>query len=636
MTHAPLALATMLAPLIAFAIALVGFRDRPAVAVPLAITGGVVSFVGSLWLLLDPPAAAELITYRWFTAGGVDITWGALLDGRSLLMGAIVGLITLGILVYSLGYMEHDPGKARFFAFLGLFEWSMLSFAYAPNLLQAFIFWELVGLASFLLIGFWYRKPSAVAASKKAFIMTRIGDVGMFVGLILLFSDVGTLDVLSINGLFDAAHHSGVLPAGLSQGRVELLAGLLFLGVMGKSAQFPLHTWLPDAMEGPTPVSALLHSATMVAAGVFLFARFQELFANAPGVMNTVLVIATFTVLLSASTAMVAQDMKKVLAYSSISQLGYMLIGLASGSLFAGLFHLTTHALFKALLFLTAGSYIHQFGTNDMVAMGRGGGRKMRLTTAGLWAGGLALAGVPIWAGFWSKEAVLGAALEHGHPIVYGLAVFGALLTAYYTFRMIFLVTRPDDASGAVPEEPIGTQPVHHDPAHIHESPPMAGVIAALAVLATVAGLPFVADWMGRLLGASGEVHHAALTEMLLPLGVVAAGVAWAWIDFGREGSPQRGFLAWLPSVEAFFRAGWHLDALYKRTAVALTYWVAKLAYFTETRGFDGAGDAVAQGALRAGAGTAKTQTGRLPIYLGTAVVVVAVAALYIGFTGSH
>jgi len=634
MSHANLAVATLLAPLIAFIVALVGFRKKHDIAAAIAIAGGLVSLVGSLWLLADPAAVPEVVTARWFSVGGVDMAFGALLDGRTLLMGAVVGLITMCILVYSLGYMQHDPGKGRFFAFLGLFEWSMLSFAYAPNLLQGFIFWELVGLASFLLIGFWYEKPSAVAAAKKAFIMTRIGDVGMFVGLILIFKDTHTLEILSIGDIFAAPG----LPDGLSAGRVELLAGLLFLGVMGKSAQFPLHTWLPDAMEGPTPVSALLHSATMVAAGVFLFARFHELFMDAPRIMTVILAIAVFTAILASTMAMVANDMKKILAFSSISQLGFMIMGLAAGSLFAGLFHLMTHAIFKALLFMTAGAYIHQYGTNDIVAIGRAGGRKMRVTTLGLVAGGLALAGIPIFAGFWSKEAILGAmgtGPGAGAEIFLIGAYIAAFMTAYYTFRMIFLIVLPNAGSNALIEEPAGSQ--HHGDDHGHEAHAhgpvrapntMRGPIMFLSIGAVVAGLPFIGDAVAGLLGRPHEAHHAEILEMLLPIGIVLAGVALAWLDFGAKKAPQRGILAWFPAAERTLKNRWYIDAFYRKTVIALTNGFARLMYGAETRGLDGAGDAVARGTLSVGRGAARSHTGRLPIFVGTAVIVLAIVSL--------
>ncbi|MCA9002275.1 MAG: NADH-quinone oxidoreductase subunit L, partial [Planctomycetes bacterium] len=457
------------APLLAFAIALVAFRKNHRAAMATVLTSGVVTAFCALALLFGHGEGAQQFSEGWVRAAGVDIHFGMLLDGVTLMMGAVVAVITLCILVYSMNYMGHDEGRGRFFAFLSLFEWAMLSFVYSPSLLQTFVFWELVGLASFFLIGFWHRKPSAIAAAKKAFIMTRIGDVGLFIGLILLFDTAGTLDILTLNGMT------------FEEGRIELITLLLFIGIVGKSAQFPLHTWLPDAMEGPTPVSALLHSATMVAAGVFLFARFHPLFLQAEQTLAIVLGIATFTAVLSSTMAMVASDIKRVLAYSSISQLGFMLMGLGAGNLFAGYFHLTTHAVFKALLFLCAGAYIHHFETNDMVAMGRAGGRKLKIITLGLILGGGALAGIPPLAGFWSKELIIGSLGET--PLFLAGAYLASFMTAYYTFRMIFLVTRPNAESQAQVLEPA------HEAHGDHGNPwHMQGPILLLTVGAVLIG----------------------------------------------------------------------------------------------------------------------------------------------------
>jgi len=534
-------------------------------------------------------------------------------------MGAVVSVVTLCIQIYSLSYMADDPGKGRFFSFLALFEWAMLSFAYAPNLLQTFIFWELVGLASFLLIGFWYRKPSAVAAAKKAFLMTRIGDVGLFIGLILLFKYSGTLNVVDIIG-----GHTREM----SSGHVELVCALLFMGIVGKSAQFPLHTWLPDAMEGPTPVSALLHSATMVAAGVFLFVRFDELFMRAEHVRTAALAIATFTTVLASTMAMVAKDMKKVLAYSSISQLGFMLIGLAAGNLFAGFFHLTTHAAFKALLFLCAGAFIHSFATNDMVAMGRGGARKLKVTTFGLVIGGTALAGIPPLAGFWSKEAIVGS-LGAGKEVFLVGALLASFMTAYYTFRMVFFILRPNADSAATESEQVGAQhhgDDHHDD-HSHE--PLAMVAPILVLSAGAAALGFFGDQVGDLLHL--HVHHQGAADMAPAITAAVLGVALAWYDFGRAGANQVGFIYKVPALATLFENGWYLDAFYRKCITGPAVGVAKLMFITETRGLDGAVDKVAETTVDAGAALGRAQLGRVQVYVGSAVLLAAAISLYIG-----
>ncbi|MHC5026875.1 MAG: NADH-quinone oxidoreductase subunit 5 family protein [Planctomycetota bacterium] len=627
MNHELIALVTVMAPLAGFAIALLGFRRKHGAASAIVVASGAVTAVGAGLLLFNGPVDGTVFASRWFEIGDHTVDFGVLLDGRTKIMGAVVALITLCIQVYSLSYMAHDSGKARFFAFLALFEWSMLLFVMASNLLQMFIFWELVGLASFLLIGFWYEKPSAVAAAKKAFIMTRIGDLGLMIGLILLLQTAGTLDVQAIIAMFS----SEGLPPGVPAGRIELIATLLFIGVIGKSAQFPLHTWLPDAMEGPTPVSALLHSATMVAAGVFLVARFHELFMDAPGTMRFVLMTATFTALLSSTMAMVARDMKRVLAFSSISQLGFMLMGLAAGSLFAGFFHLTTHAFFKALLFLCAGAYIHQFGTNDMVAMGRAGASKsMRLTTIGLVVGGAALAGIPPLAGFFSKEQIIGS-LSGSENLIFRIGAYGAaFLTAYYSFRMVFLILRPDADSAATEEEPAGAQ---HAGGHGHDHGPaepwpirLPIIVLSLGAL----GAGFLGDRIGHMLGLE-HVHHPALLEMAPAIVIALLGVALAWLEFGRRGARQTGFIARVPALESLFVNRWYIDVVYRAVFVRLAVGIARLCFGVETRGFDGAADKLGEGTVAAGAGTARAHSGRLQFYIGTAVVLVAAIVFYLG-----
>ncbi len=619
MSHSTLGLICLLAPLTAFFTALVGFRNNHRAAMATVLLSGLASALCALLLLAQHSPQPELVTRSWIHAGGVDIYFGLLLDGKTLIMGAVVAVITLCIQTYSLNYMATDPGRGRFFAFLALFEWAMLCFVYSPSLMQTFVFWELVGLASFFLIGFWYSKPSAVAAAKKAFIMTRIGDVGLFIGLILLFQSTHTLDILRLN----ATHFETT--------RIELITLLLFVGIVGKSAQFPLHTWLPDAMEGPTPVSALLHSATMVAAGVFLFARFHNLFMQAELTLTIVLCIATFTAVLSSTMAMVAKDMKRVLAYSSISQLGFMLMGLGAGSLFAGYFHLVTHAVFKALLFLCAGAYIHHYETNDIIAIGRAGGRKLRIVTAGLVIGGAALAGLPPLAGFFSKELIIGS-LGHGHPRIFVIgALLASFMTAYYTFRMIFLVTRPNADSEASPDQEA---PDHEADDH-HAEGSLLPTHAPIVLLTLGAiGLGFLGDSIARLLGQSA--HHPALAEMAPAIGVACFGVLLAWLDFGRSAAAQNGFVSRMPAVRRLFEQGWYLDALYKKLFVGLAQAIAGLLFGLENRGFDGGADGIASGTRAAGRTAAKAQTGRLQLYIGTSILLFAAAALYIGLGASR
>jgi NADH-quinone oxidoreductase subunit L len=602
-------LATTFVPFLAFAVALLFFMHRPAVAKAIVLAGGLVSAAGSLVLLAGGPR--EPVRFLWFSSGDVALHFGFLYDGLSLAFGAVVALITLCIQTYSIGYMAKDPAQTRFFAMLGLFGWAMLSFVYAVDLLQAFIFWELVGLASFFLIGFWYEKPAAAAAARKAFIMTRVGDVGLFIGILIILNTAGMFD---IPGLLDP--ETG-LRAQVSPGMLTLVMLLVFVGIMGKSAQFPLHTWLPDAMQGPTPVSALLHSATMVAAGVYLFARLNPLFMASEGALLTVLCISTVTALLSSTVAMVERDIKKVLAYSSISQLGFMLMALAAGGFFAGVFHLITHALFKALLFLCAGSYIHHCDSMEIEEIGRRGGRRMRWTTAGLLIGGGALAGIPPLAGFWSKEEIFAALSHHGATIFVAAAFLAALLTAYYTFRMIFLILFPAS------EE-------HHGDAHGHghDSPAvMLGPMMLLAAGAVLAG--FGGGWLARLLGVERE-HHSLLA-MLPAIGVVALGIAWAWWDFGRRAAPRTGLVARFRPLHTLFVNKWYIDAFYAAVVARLTDRLAAFFHTVENKGLDDGFDGAARGFVQSGWLTARLQTGWVQSYAGTAVVMFALFGIYLG-----
>ena len=435
------------------------------------------SLVLAVQVLNDPAPKVDSIPWLSVTNqvfGHFTISVGTLLDPLSAMMLVVVTLVSFLVHLYSLGYMEEDPGLARFFMYLGLFTFSMLGLVVSPNLFQMYIFWELVGLCSYLLIGFYTTKPEANQACKKAFVVNRVGDLGMFLGILFLSYYLGTSDFSVI------AAHLGQWPlfgpAWLPLGGVALL---LFCGAVGKSAQFPLHVWLPDAMEGPTPVSALIHAATMVAAGVFMVARVYAVFdASLMGSVNAPLVVACvggFTSLFAATIACTQFDIKRVLAYSTLSQLGYMVMALGAGGLgvTAGAFHLFTHAFFKALLFLGAGSVIHAVHSNDVRAMG-GLRRKMPITGISFLVASLAISGIFPFAGFFSKDMIL-AALKDAHLTgLYVLAACVAFLTAFYMFRLYFLTFE-------------GQEPEH---GHPHESPwTMTLPLVVLAVLSLVAGL---------------------------------------------------------------------------------------------------------------------------------------------------
>lgn len=366
-------LLTVFLPLTAFGLIMIFTRNRPHLSLAISLVASTIPLIIAWSFFFKLGGLEEPIIYKfnWLVSDMVKVPFGFLLDPTSLVMLCIVATISWLVQVYSIGYMGGDPGFGRYYAFLSLFAMSMLNIVIASGLLQLYIAWELVGLSSYLLIGFWYEKFSASEAGKKAFVVTRFGDIGFFMGLVFLTIFYGSLDIATVN----AAAVAKAMPPWL----LTTSALLIFCGIMGKSAQFPLHVWLPDAMEGPTPVSALLHSATMVAAGIYLMTRIFPFFAASATAMTVILAIGTLTLLVSSTIGMVATDIKQVWAYSTISQLGFMAMGLsaaglASGTLFAGYYHLTTHAAFKALLFLCSGVFIHHFGTNDFFTMASQGG----------------------------------------------------------------------------------------------------------------------------------------------------------------------------------------------------------------------------------------------------------------------
>ena len=605
-----LLLATIFAPLAGFAVSILLLMRSARVAQVIVLASTAVSVVGSILLLIRGPA--EPLRFLWFASGDIQLRFGFLLDGVSLMFGVAVAVITLCVMVYSLGYMGHDPAKTRYFALLGFFAWSMLSFVYAVDLLQSFIFWELIGLSSFFLIGFWYEKPSAANAARKAFLMTRIGDVGLFIGILLILQLLGNFD---IPGLLDP--ESGLVET-VTPAALTTIMLLVFVGIIGKSAQFPLHTWLPDAMEGPTPVSALLHSATMVAAGVFLMARLHPLFMADDAVRTIILCIAAFTALLAATMAMVDDDIKKVLAYSSISQLGFMLMALAAGSLFAGVFHLITHAFFKALLFLCSGLYIHHLATNDMEQIGRLGGRRMRFATIGLVIGAGALAGIPPLSGFFSKEEIFAQLGHDGFTLFAAAAFVAAFLTAYYSFRMVFLVARP-----AVDETPASSS------THAGRAEPWSMVlpVVALTIAAAIAG--FAGNSIAAGLGLQPAQH--TLASALPAVLVVLAGVAVAWLDFGRLNARRAGFISAVRPVQTLFVKQWYIDAFYRAVMVRITLTAAAVFHWMEVRILDGSFDQMADSILAWGRRSTRLQSGWVQFYGGCAIVLFGALALYLG-----
>ena len=468
--------------------AFIGSNSKYAGYVTIAAIGAsfVLSLMSLATVMSDGPLDFE--THHWIFIGGMDLSFGLILDQLSVIMLVVVSGVSLLVQIYGQAYMDGDKSYTRYFAYMSLFTASMLGLVLARNVIQIFVFWELVGVSSYLLIGFWMDRPSAAAAAKKAFIMTRFGDFGFLLGILYLYSiDPSYMDV---SKLYEAI---GV--EAITASMATWVALGLFAGAVGKSAQFPLHSWLPDAMEGPTSVSALIHSATMVTAGVFLIARFFPLFEHS-NVMTLVALIGGFTAVFAATMGLVANDIKRVLAYSTISQLGYMVMALGVGAYAPAIFHLFTHAFFKAALFLGAGSVHHAAGTFNMKYMG-GLKRHMPWTYWGMIIASLSLAGLFPFSGFWSKDEILGHAAEVGTNtgnLVLALGLIAALMTAFYMFRAIFLTFHGEWNGGGEKEEADAQlsgdpSPVGNAHSHLGESPwLMIGPVTLLAAISIFIG----------------------------------------------------------------------------------------------------------------------------------------------------
>jgi NADH-quinone oxidoreductase subunit L len=543
-------------------------------------------------------AVRETVNFTWIQVGGASVDLGWVLDPLAAVMLVMVCFVGLLIFVYSVGYMKHDENFTRFFCFLSLFAGAMLGVVIANSLLWLFMCWELVGLTSYLLIGFWYQKPTAAAAAKKAFLTTRVGDVFFLLGIVWLFAQTGTL-LFYNNGTGSMEPLKlGLLlatPSGLGLTAAGAIGLLIFAGAAGKSGQLPLHVWLPDAMEGPTPVSALIHAATMVAAGVYLVARVYPLMSaglqineggNVIGT-TTALTVVTWvgaaTAVFAALIAVAQNDIKRILAYSTVSQLGYMMAGLGMGGVAVGMFHLITHAFFKALLFMGAGSVIHGcHEEQDIRQMGalRGPMRTTFLTYA---AGMLALCGFPLFAGFWSKDGILGAA--HGWEssrLPYFLLVFGALLTAFYMTRQVSYVF-------------FGNWRGH---GHAHESAAVMtvplGILAFFAVTLGAIGTPgwpWFRAFLESRTTASIE-HEPGLAALMVTSSVIVlVGLGLGWLIYGNktvEADAPDAVERALPPVWAVLRDKFYVDELYGATVIAFYNWWAKVADWFDRRVWGG------------------------------------------------
>ncbi len=513
-----------------------------------------VAFALSLWAfvsVVDAHGRVDFPDHSWLVIANFELTVGVLLDPLTAIMLVVVSGVSLLVQIYSMGYMRGDPGFARYYAYMSLFTASMLGLVIASNLILLFVFWELVGLGSYLLIGFWYQRPAAAAAAKKAFLMTRLGDFGFLLGIMYLFFNADAFAAQGLNPFVIADVYEAVGGGLIAAGVAGWIAVGIFAGAAGKSAQFPLHTWLPDAMEGPTPVSALIHAATMVAAGVFLVARFLPLFELSQEAMTLVALIGGVTALFAATMGLVATDIKRVLAYSTVSQLGYMMLALGVGAYGPALFHLFTHAFFKALLFLGSGSVNHATGTFDMRYMG--GLRKvMPWTYAMFLVGSLSLAGVFPLSGFWSKDEILAHAL-HGEGVdllVFALALVAAFMTAFYIFRALFLTFEGSYRGGASADP--DAEP--HGAPHLGEAPgvmvwPLVPLAVASVAIGFLVNPPFdigivPAHWLAEFLGAGPVAVKAAKFDVVTAVvstALAAAGIGLAYLMYVREAlSPER------------------------------------------------------------------------------------------------
>ncbi len=533
--------------------------------------------------LLSMPPDARLITdtvYTWINSGSLTIDFKLMVDPLTAVMLLVVTGVGFLIHIYSIGYMHGDKSYSRFFAYLNLFMFSMLLLVLSSNIVLMFVGWEGVGLCSYLLIGFWYEKDSAANAGKKAFITNRIGDYGFLLGLFLLASAFVSKGIFTLDFNTMAAHISLISPQVLT-----IVGILLFVGATGKSAQLPLYVWLPDAMEGPTPVSALIHAATMVTAGVYMIARMNFLYVLAPTALEVVAVVGGLTALYAATIGLVQNDIKRVLAYSTISQLGYMFMAVGVGAFSAGIFHLMTHAFFKALLFLGAGSVIHALsGEQDMRKMG-GLKNKIPVTFAVFLAAALAISGIPGLSGFFSKDSILAAAYASGHTVIWLLGFITALLTAFYIFRLIYMTFYGESRVDK------------HAAEHIHESPKVMTIpLIILAVLSVIGGYVGVPQLLGNIVGwhnsdlfvnflapvfhTMPEHEMSVSTDSWLMIGSITMaflGVFFAWYVYLKEKmQPAKHAAESFAGLYRLLLNKYYVDELYNAIVIKPLMWISE------------------------------------------------------------
>lgn len=581
--------------------------------------------------------------FTWIDSGAFEADWSLRIDTLTVVMLVVVTSVSSLVHIYSIGYMSHDPNQQRFFAYLSLFTFAMLTLVTANNFVQLFFGWEGVGLASYLLIGFWYEKPSACAAAIKAFVVNRVGDFGLILGIATIFLMFGSVDFDTVFKAVPAMADKNFMFLGHEVSVVTTICLLLFMGAMGKSAQFMLHTWLPDAMEGPTPVSALIHAATMVTAGVFLVARMSPIFDYSQTALTFVTIIGATTAFFAATIGLVQNDIKRVIAYSTCSQLGYMFAALGVGAYEAAMFHLFTHAFFKALLFLGSGSVIHAMdGEQDMRKMG-GIFRLIPFTWVMMAIGTLALTGFPYTAGYFSKDAIIASTLvatNPAHMYAYAMTLIAALLTSFYSWRLMFMTFHG---------KPRASHEVMH---HVHESPLVMLVpLAVLAVGAIAAGFVFEhlfigegreAFWLGSIFH-SGEdllhkIHHIPATIEFLPTVMMTVGFIVAWIFYIRRPDLPKALAASQEPIYLFLLNKWYFDELYNFIFVRPATWLGRLLWKQgDGRIIDGFGpDGVSARVLDVTRGIVRLQSGYLYHYAFAMLLGIAAMVTYFMFLGVH
>ena len=589
-----------------------------------AIVAVLMSFLASCAVFAKVWGGAELSAdlFPWIVAGSFQTSIYLVADRLTAVMLMVVTGISTLIHIYSVGYMHGDPRYPRFFAYLNFFVFSMTMLVLAGNYLLLFVFWEAVGLASYLLIGFWFERDSAANAGKKAFIVNRVGDFGFSLALMLLFVNLGTLNIAEI----------GALQSRLPLAMATAIPLLLFVGATGKSAQVPLYIWLPDAMEGPTPVSALIHAATMVTAGVYMMVRSAPLFLGSAVAMQTVAVIGCATALLAATIGLVQNDIKKVLAYSTVSQLGYMVLGVGVGAFGAAMFHLVTHAFFKACLFLGAGSVIHAMHEEQDIRQMGGLRRYLPQTSLTFLVASFALAGVPPFAGFWSKDEILGAALHGGHTLLFVVGLFTAFLTAFYTFRLYFLTFEGE---------------LRARNAHPHESPAtMTTPLLVLGTLALIGGFFNVPGFLEGAHAAGGHAelgagHEGGMSHNALLLLSAAVSLSGVWLAHAtyrkRDGVPRDALYERFARFHRVLLNKWYVDEIYEWLVVQPVMRGSRLLLRVLDKGLiDGAVNGLARLVGNIGGAMSVEQSGRIPTYiLSMAIGVVATLAYVLVGGGS-